>query len=50
VKSLREYFDEYAGMASAATCKAFLANATGERVETRRDTVVSIRSSTCRRH
>jgi hypothetical protein len=36
VKSFLENLDEYAGMASEATCRAFLANATGERVETRR--------------
>ena len=40
-----EYLDEYAGMASEATCRAFLANATGERVATRW-LVVFIKSST----
>src|SRR5436190_4894737 len=36
VKSCLEYLDEYAGIASAATSRAFLTNATGERVATRR--------------
>jgi hypothetical protein len=45
VKSFLEYFDEYAGTAWRATCRAFLANATGERVATRR-LAVSINSST----
>jgi len=50
VKSLREYLPEYAGTASAATPRAFLANATGERVEARVELVVSIRSSTYETH
>jgi hypothetical protein len=50
VKSLREYLPEYAGRASAATRRAFLANATGERVEARVELVVSIRSSTYETH
>ncbi len=50
MKSLREYLPEYAGTASAATPRAFLANATGERVEARVDLVVSIRSSTYETH
>lgn len=36
VKSFFEYLDEYAGMAWRATSTAFLTNATGERVATRR--------------
>jgi hypothetical protein len=43
VKSLFENFDEYAGIALEVTSKAFLANATGDRVETRRFVVVSMR-------
>lgn len=42
VKSFLENLDEYAGIASAEICRAFLANATGERVATRRFLVVSI--------
>jgi hypothetical protein len=45
VKSFLEYFEEYAGIAARATCSAVLANATGERVETRR-VMVSISSYT----
>jgi hypothetical protein len=45
VKSFLEYFEEYAGIAARATCKAVLANATGERVETRR-LMVSISNCT----
>lgn len=44
VKSLFENFDEYAGIALEATCRAFLANATGDRVDTRRSGVVSMNS------
>src|ERR1700677_54502 len=43
VKSFLENLDEYAGIALAEICRAFLANATGERVATRRFLVVSIR-------
>ena len=46
VKSFLENLDEYAGIASAAICRAFLANATGERVATPRFRVVSIRNCT----
>jgi len=46
VKSFLENLDEYAGIASAEICRAFLANATGERVATRRFLVVSIRIDT----
>ena len=42
-----EYLDEYAGTAWRETSKAFLANATGERVAARRFGVVSINSCTC---
>ena len=45
VKSFLEYFEEYAGIAARATRRAVLANATGERVETRR-VMVSISSCT----
>lgn len=45
VKSFLEYFEEYAGIAARATCRAVLANATGERVETRR-VMVSISNCT----
>ena len=50
MKSLREYLDEYAGTAWRVTSRAFLANATGERVEARVELVVSIRSSTYETH
>ena len=46
VKSFLENLDEYAGIALAEICRAFLANATGERVATRRFLVVSISNST----
>ena len=49
MKSFLEYLDEYAGTAWRVTSKAFLANATGERVATR-CLVVSIHTSASEIH